>query len=126
EALWLDSTRKEEQLKHSKIIAEALSSRELRAMDAVLPQTEASSVPERKSVASVESDTKRISLDMFMDGMEIDEIAKSRDMVAGTIYGHLIHFIGQEIEANDLIDSALLARIVAEIKAQPNASATEI
>lgn len=126
EALWLDFTRKEEQLKHSKIIAEALSSRGQRAMEDVLPQTDTSAVPERKSVASLESDTKRISLDMFMDGMEIDEIAKSRDMVAGTIYGHLIHFIGQEIEANDLIDLTLLERIVAQIKAHPNASATEI
>jgi|GEM_PF-6293637 len=63
---------------------------------------------------------------MFMDGMDIEEIAAKRDMVVGTIYGHLINFIGSDIEASDLIPDAELQNIVKVIKAHPDASATEL
>ncbi len=37
--------------------------------------------------------TKLISYEMFLQGMNIDEIAKSRDLVSGTIAGHLEHYV---------------------------------
>jgi uncharacterized protein YpbB len=63
---------------------------------------------------------------MFMDGSDIEEIAKKRDMVVGTIYGHLINFIGTDIEATDLIAEDELHKIVEIINKNPEASATEI
>ncbi len=43
--------------------------------------------------SSKESDTKLISLEMFLEGKSVSEIAAARGMVAGTIEGHLLHFI---------------------------------
>ena len=79
-----------------------------------------------KEVEEKEKDTKQISLDMFMDGMDIEEIATKRDMVIGTIYGHLINFIGSDIEATDLMAEEELQRIVKVLKEHPEASATEV
>lgn len=126
ESLLLDCTRKEEQLKHSKIIATALTQSEAVQMDLILPKGEPKSPTKKRVIDRTEGDTKQISLSMFMDGMDVTEIAQKRDMVSGTIYGHLIHFIGSDIEAEELIDPALLERIVKTINAQPEASASEI
>jgi hypothetical protein len=124
-SILLDFKRKHEQLKHSQTIAEALN----KSSDELTEELLQWNKPKDdlvKEVEEKEKDTKQISLDMFMDGSDIEEIAKKRDMVVGTIYGHLINFIGTDIEATDLIAEDELHKIVEIINKNPEASATEI
>ncbi len=52
----------------------------------------------------LKTNTKQVSLELFKAGKSIDEIAKRRELVSSTIFGHLIHFISTgEVEINDLI-----------------------
>lgn len=49
-------------------------------------------------------DTKKLSLDLFRSGKTIDAIAQERGLTAGTIEGHLAHFIGTgELDISDLM-----------------------
>jgi len=124
-SILLDFKRKHEQLKHSQTIAEALN----KSSDELTEELVQWNKPKddlAKEVDEKEKDTKQISLDMFMDGMDIEDIAKKRDMVVGTIYGHLINYIGTDIEASDLMKEDELKRIVQVIEKNPDASATEI
>ena len=124
-SILLDFKRKHEQLKHSQTIAEALN----KSSDELTEELLQWNKPKDdlvKEVDEKEKDTKQVSLDMFMDGMEIEEIAAKRDMVVGTIYGHLINFIGSDIEASDLISEDELQNIVSVLQKHPEASATEI
>jgi uncharacterized protein YpbB len=63
---------------------------------------------------------------MFMDGLSIEDIAKKRDMVVGTIYGHLINYVGTEVEATDLIAEEKLERIMDVIRQNPDKSSSEL
>ena len=124
-SILLDFKRKYEQLKHSQTIAEALN----KSSDELTEELLQWNKPKDdlvKEVEEKEKDTKQISLDMFMDGSDIEEIAKKRDMVVGTIYGHLINFIGTDIEATDLMAEDELHKIVEIINKNPESSATEI
>ena len=124
-SILLDFKRKHEQLKHSQTIADALN----KSSDELTEELLQWNKPKDdlvKEVDEKEKDTKQVSLDMFMDGMEIEEIAAKRDMVIGTIYGHLINFIGSDIEASDLISEDELQNIVLVLQKHPEASATEI
>src|SRR5690606_35307962 len=57
-----------------------------------------------KKEMSNKTDTKKVSLDMFKNGLSISEIAKERNFVETTIQGHLAHFIPTgEIKITDLI-----------------------
>lgn len=125
----LDFRRKKEQLAHCVTIADILTKEgDLSEIVAAVGQ------PERakdESVASVDEDvvkdTKTISLDFFMDGLTIEEIAKKkRDMVAGTIYGHLIHFVGTDIDATDLIEEDKLKKIIDVIEQNEGKSSSEL
>lgn len=124
-SILLDFKRKHEQLKHSQTIAEALNKSSDELTEELLKWNKPKENLE-KEVEEKEKDTKQISLDMFMDGMDIEEIAAKRDMVIGTIYGHLINFIGSDIEATDLMSEDELQRIVKVLKDHPEASATEV
>lgn len=124
-SILLDFKRKHEQLKHSQTIAEALNKSSDELTEELLKWNKPKENLE-KEVEEKEKDTKQISLDMFMDGMDIEEIATKRDMVIGTIYGHLINFIGSDIEATDLMAEEELQRIVKVLKEHPEASATEV
>ncbi|MCX2482187.1 helix-turn-helix domain-containing protein [Pedobacter sp. MR2016-24] len=62
-------------------------------------------------------DTKEASLEMFRAGKSIEEIARERNMVAGTIEGHLAHYIAlQEISAKDILGAKKLDKILEAIK----------
>ncbi|MGH2625015.1 MAG: helix-turn-helix domain-containing protein, partial [Sphingobacterium sp.] len=121
-----DFRRKLEQLKHSQTIAEALN----KSNDVLSKELLTWNTPKdeqlEKQVEEKDKDTKTISLDMFMDGMEIGEIASKRDMVVGTIYGHLINFIGSDLEAADLMEQQELAHIVGLIQKNPELSTSEL
>lgn len=132
-AILLDYKRKREQLQHCLIIAETLSKREdfQTAMLDVAVQVKT----KEKEVLAAQSadeeggkklDTKDISLEMFKEGMTIADIADKRGMVAGTIYGHLINFVGTEVEATELIDQGKLDRILDVIRANPDKSSSEL
>ena len=50
------------------------------------------------------TDTKKVSLKMFKDGVSIKDIAKNRSLVESTITGHLAHYIPTgEVDILDLI-----------------------
>lgn len=122
----LDFRRKLEQLKHSQTIAEALNKSSEVLTKELLTWEKPKDEHLVKQVEQKDKDTKTITLEMFMDGLEVSEIASKRDMVVGTIFGHLINFIGSEVEATDLIDQQELDHIVTIIQKNPELSATEL
>ncbi|MNS85371.1 ATP-dependent RecD-like DNA helicase [compost metagenome] len=132
-ALLLDYKRKREQLQHCLLIAETLSKRE-DFQTAMLDVAASVKTKEKDELAAQSADeegpkkldTKDISLEMFKDGMSIPNIAVKRGMVAGTIYGHLINFVGTEVEATELIEQEKLDRILGVIRANPDKSSSEL
>jgi len=63
------------------------------------------------------ADTKELSLILLKEGKTIAEIAEERKMVAGTIEGHLAHYVAlQEISAKDIIGTKKLDKILDAIK----------
>lgn len=49
-------------------------------------------------------DTKKVSFDLFRSGKNIADIAQERGLAAGTIEGHLAHFVGTgELDISDLM-----------------------
>lgn len=128
-SLLLDFRRKKEQLNHCLTIADILT--QSGDLSTVVDEVNRLEKSKDSSVRvsddeDVTKDTKTISLDMFMDGLTIDEIAKKRDMVSGTIYGHLINFVGTDIDAEELIDEAKLKKIVEVIESNPEKSSSEL
>jgi len=62
-------------------------------------------------------DTKVVSLELFLKGKSIIEIAEERKMVMGTIEGHLAHYVAlQEISAKDILGRKKLDNILQAIK----------
>src|SRR5690606_39997861 len=101
-ALLLDFKRKYEILKHCLTIAEALTKDQvLQDIPLYVGTVKDESVQMDDKEEEGEKDTKRITLDMYQDGMDIAEIAKRRGLVEGTVYGHLIHFVGTDIDAEE-------------------------
>ncbi|MFD2598528.1 helix-turn-helix domain-containing protein [Sphingobacterium corticis] len=126
-AILLDFKRKHEQIKHSLTIAEVLNGDLATLPSDVLKTDKVTDESIKKDTSDeVPMDTKAISLSMFQDGSSIEQIAQKRGMVAGTIYGHLINFVGEEIEAEDLIDKDKLDRVVAVLKEHDGKSSSEI
>lgn len=62
-------------------------------------------------------DTKVVSLELFLKGKTIVEIAEERKMVIGTIEGHLAHYVAlQEISAKDILGRKKLDNILEAIR----------
>ena len=79
------------------IIDSYCANNDLSTASDVQPTLELDPVPKK-------TDTKKVSLKMFKDGMSIEDIAKNRSFVASTITGHLAHFIPTgEVDIMDLI-----------------------
>lgn len=126
-ALLLDFKRKYEILKHCLTIAEALTKDQvLQDIPLYAGTVKDESVQMDDKEEEGEKDTKRITLDMYQDGMDIAEIAKRRGLVEGTVYGHLIHFVGTDIDAEELIEPEKLKKIVDVLKRNSGKSASEI
>jgi hypothetical protein len=67
-----------------------------------------------KPVKAPKEDTKSISFNLYKSGKSIQEIAAERGMVAGTIEGHLAHYVGLgEIDIFDFMDTESFNEIVA-------------
>lgn len=63
------------------------------------------------------ADTKELSLELFLEGKSVSEIAAERKMVAGTIEGHLAHYVAlQEVSAEDILGKKKLDKILQAIK----------
>ena len=57
-------------------------------------------------------DTKLVSYEMFCQGMSIDEIAKARELVSGTIAGHLEYYVRLgKIKVDKVVKAENLAKI---------------
>ena len=125
-SLLLDVRRKYEQLKHSLTIAEALSGDVTKISVDLLKQDRVKEVIEKEKEKDTPSDTKTISLQMYQDGLTIDQIAEKRGMVVGTIYGHLINFIGDDVDVYDLIDEQKLDKVLEVLRSNPGKSSSEI
>jgi DNA-binding NarL/FixJ family response regulator/nucleoside-triphosphatase THEP1 len=70
-----------------------------------------------KDEKAPKADTKELSLELFLEGKSIDEIARERKMVIGTIEGHLAHYVAkQEISARDILGAKKLDKILQAIK----------
>ena len=129
QSILLDFRRKKEQLTHCLTIADILTREgDLSLQVEALNQQEKTTDSDIRSVADdeVEKDTKTISLDLFLDGLTVEDIAQKRGMVVGTIYGHLIHFIGNEVAPEDLIDATRLARLLDVLRKNEGKSSSEI
>ena len=126
-AMLLDFKRKYEVLKHCLTIAEALTKEDvLEDISLQVNVVKDESVKSAEDDTVEEKDTKQITLDMYQDGMDIEQIAKKRGMVEGTVYGHLIHYVGTEIEAEELIDLKKLDKIIDVLKANEGQSSSQI
>lgn len=126
-ALLLDFKRKYEVLKHCLTIAAALTKEEgLEELATTGNIITDDSVSIAEEVDEKELDTKQVTLAMYQDGFDIPQIAAKRGMVEGTIYGHLIHYVGTEIDAEDLISTEKLNQILTVLKANEGKSSSEI
>ena len=57
-------------------------------------------------------DTKIVSYEMFCQGMSIEEIAKARDLVTGTIAGHLEHYVREgKIKLEQVVSAEKVEKI---------------
>ncbi len=60
----------------------------------------------------LKKDTKIVSYEMFCQGMSIEEIAKARDLVTGTIAGHLEQYVRSgKIKVEQVVKAETLAKI---------------
>ena len=70
-------------------------------------------------------DTKIITLELFLSGKTIDEIAKERGFVRSTIEGHLIHWISQgRLAVEKVIEKEKIKEIAAFYKGKDDRSST--
>lgn len=62
-------------------------------------------ISNEKKIKKEKIDTKKLSFDLYKKGKSIPEIAKERNLVEGTITGHLAHYVGLGmIDVNELVD----------------------
>lgn len=128
-SILLDFRRKKEQLAHCLTIADILThDGDLSRQVQTLHQQEKSKDSTVEATADEDTikDTKIISLDLFLDGLSVEEIAQKRGMVTGTIFGHLIHFVGAQVEAEDLIDAEKLNKLLQVLREHDGKSSSEI
>ena len=79
-----------------------------------------------KSGKAPKGQTKMISLQFFKEGKSIAEIAAIRGLTENTITNHLISFIGSEVEADQLIESAKLNLILEYMNKNHGLSTSEL
>lgn len=122
--------RKANQLEQCVVISTALlrDKSEISAFFEEISKQDATKSTEKKDdvKSKLSTDTKVISLDMFLGGMSVEDIAKERGMVYGTIFGHLLHFVGEDVEATDLMDEKKLDTALEVVMKNEGKSTSEI
>jgi len=72
--------------------------------EVILPESSGPAPAEEENKGKVR-DTRRISFDLFREGLSIPEIAEKRGLVVSTIEGHLVPFVEKgELAVDDIID----------------------
>jgi ATP-dependent DNA helicase RecQ len=81
----------------------------------------------RKQAHEKVSDTKRMSLDLFLQGKDIKEIARVRQLATGTIESHLAHFIRSgELDIHKLLPKEKIRVIMDELKVAEGSSTVPV
>ena len=71
----------------------------------------------RKNTGKDKVNTKELSLNMFREGKNIEEIAKERELVVSTIEGHLAHYIEiKQLDVHKFLNKQQVEEIVSAIK----------
>lgn len=88
--------------------------KELEVRLAAIESSKASQLPKQ--------DSKEVSYSMYRQGMNIEEIAKARELVTGTIAGHLEHYVRSgEIKISELVSSEKVDKIARYIQKNKDA-----
>ena len=73
---------------------------------------------EAKSVKAPKPDTKEVTYRLFRQGKSIEEIAKERELVSGTIAGHLEHYVRSgEVKIEQLVAREKITKIIRYVQA---------
>ena len=81
----------------------------------------------RKPAYERSSDTKRMSLNLFLEGKEVKEIASLRQLSVGTIESHLAYFIRTgELDVHKLLPKQKISVIMEEVKLLQGNSAVPV
>lgn len=71
-------------------------------------------------------DSKRLSLDLFLQGFSIDAVAKQRGLVRSTIEGHLAHFVGTgDLSLFKVLEKGKAEEIIAFFDKNPEAGSKD-
>ncbi len=71
-----------------------------------------------RSTKEEKIDTKKISLRMFEEGKDVDQIAKERGLSVSTVEGHIAHFIGLgELDAGEFLNRRQIEEILSKADA---------
>lgn len=77
-------------------------------------------------VEKLKTDTKEISLNQWISGKSLEEIAKDRNLSIRTIEGHMVHFVAKgDIPVQAFVPKAKLSLITKFFKKQQSASISE-
>jgi hypothetical protein len=77
----------------------------------------------KKNTVSPKEDTKKITLDLYRQGLTIDEIAQKRNYVTSTIKIHLAHYVKTgELPLNDFVTPEQQAKISEILKTKTDFS----
>ncbi|SEK32191.1 helix-turn-helix domain-containing protein [Parapedobacter koreensis] len=125
--------RKREQLRQCATIAEALVKGD--ALQAIVTKADGlaaialdpSEIPGTSAAPKAKKgETKRISFELFQSGKSIGEISTERGLTSGTVIGHLLEFIGNGVEATQLVDAAKLETILDTLRKNPGKPSSAI
>ena len=84
-------------------------------------------IEELKPKKKKKEDTKKISLDLFLKGKDVSQIAKERGLVETTIFGHLAHFVAiGELDYTVLIAEDRFEEIKSFLENNSTGSLTEL
>ena len=73
---------------------------------------------EAKSVKEPKPDTKEVTYRLFRQGKSIEEIARERELVSGTIAGHLEHYVRSgEVKIEQLVAREKITKIIRYVQA---------
>ncbi|WP_320052853.1 helix-turn-helix domain-containing protein [uncultured Acetobacteroides sp.] len=78
-----------------------------------LYEIEYSVTNDKKQKNAEKVDTKRVSLELFKEGLSVEQIASKRGIVVSTVEGHLSHFVASgELDIYQIISSDKVGKIL--------------
>jgi len=71
--------------------------------------------------------TKELTLEMYQSGKSVAEIAESRGLAIGTIYGHIKHWVGERVlNAEEIVEADKFRTIMEVLELNPEITLTEM